>query len=258
MSDELLFDVSGHVAHLTLNRPKALNSISHSLDVELDQAWQQVDENADIWVAVLAASGDRAFCAGADVSGGSEADASRLALGGGLTGIGGKLRKLRKPLIAAVQGYALGGGFELAMCADIIVAADTAVFGLPETKAGIIGESGVMHRAIRQLPHHIALAMILTGERLDAAAALGYGLVNEVVPAASLLDAAGAWAEKVCAASPLAVQAAKEAVLSRVDMPLEVALATKFESIEAYANTEDVKEGRAAFAERRKPEWTGR
>ena len=258
MSDELLFEVDGHIARLTLNRPKALNSISHDLDVELYETWQTIDNDPDIWVAVLGAAGDRAFCAGADISGGTEADASRLALGGGLTGIGGPLVKLRTPLIAAVHGYALGGGFELAMCADIIVAADTTKFGLPETKAGIIGESGVMHRAIRQLPHHIALAMILTGDRLEAQDALRFGLVNEVVPFDELADAATRWAEKICAASPLAVQAAKSAVLSRVGGPLEIALSTKYEEIEAYANSEDVKEGRSAFQERRTPDWKGR
>lgn len=102
---------------------------------------------------------------------------------------------LRKPLIAAVQGYAIGGGFELAMCADIIVAADNAQFGIPETKVGIIGEAGIMHRAIRQLPHHIAMALILTGERIDAQQAERYGLVNEVVPYEKLLETATSWAD---------------------------------------------------------------
>lgn len=258
MSDELRFEVSDHVARLTLNRPQVLNSISHTLDAELAETWRRIDDDPDIWVAVLGAAGDRAFCAGADVSGGTQAHASRLALGGGLTGIGGPLVKLRTPLIAAVHGYTLGGGFELAMCADIIVAADDTQFGLPETKAGIIGECGVMHRAIRQLPYRVAMAMILTGERLGAEDALRYGLVNEVSSLDGLADAATGWAEKVRAASPLAVKAAKEAVLSRTDMPLEIALGTRFESIEAYANSEDVKEGRQAFAEKRKPQWTGR
>jgi len=258
VSDDLIYEIKGHIAYLTLNRPKALNSISHDLDVELAAKWREIDADPDIWVAVLGASGDRAFCAGADISGGTEADASRLALGGGLTGIGGPLYTLRKPLIAAVHGYALGGGFELAMCADIIVAADDTKFGLPETKAGIIGESGVMHRAIRQLPHRIALALILTGDRLGAEDALRFGLVNEVVTLDALADAATAWAEKICAASPLAVQAAKDAVLSRRDLPLDIALSTKYELIEAYANSDDVKEGRAAFQEKRLPEWTGR
>ena len=258
MSDELLVEVTDHVARVTLNRPKVLNSISHDLDVELAQAWDRIDHDPDIWVAVLAAAGEKAFCAGADISGGTAADASRLALGGGLTGIGGPLRVLTKPLVAAVQGYALGGGFELAMCADIIVAADTAAFGLPEVKVGIIGECGVMHRAVRQLPHHVALAMVLTGERLPAADALSFGLVNEVVPVADLDEAAMRWARRLTAASPLAQQAAKHAVLKGLQGSLETALSTKYEPIEAYAGSDDVKEGRAAFTERRAPRWTGR
>jgi enoyl-CoA hydratase/carnithine racemase len=258
VSGELIFEVDGHIARLTLNRPKALNAISRDLDIELRDAWRAIDADPEIWVAVLGAAGDRAFCAGADISGGTGADTSRLALGGGLTGIGGPLVKLRKPLIAAVHGHTLGGGFELAMCADIIVAADDTKFGLPEVRAGIIGECGVLHRAIRQLPHRIALAMILTGERLTAADAERFGLVNEVVPLDELADAATRWAEKLCAVSPLAAQAAKEAVLSQADMSLEVALATRYEPIEAYANTEDVAEGRKAFAERRAPRWSGR
>jgi len=181
-----------------------------------------------------------------------------MALGGGITGIGGPLVTLKKPLVAAVQGYALGGGFELAMCADIIVAADTATFGLPEVKVGIIGECGVMHRAVRQLPHHVALAMVLTGERLPAADALSFGLVNEVVPFADLDEAAMRWARRLTAASPLAQQAAKHAVLKGLQGSLETALSTKYEPIEAYAGSDDVKEGRAAFTERRAPRWTGR
>lgn len=258
MSDELLFEVDGHVARLTLNRPKALNSISHELDQELARAWDRIDEDPDIWVAVLGASGDRAFCAGADISGGTGADASRMALGGGLTGVGGPLRVLEKPLVAAVHGYALGGGFELAMCADIVVAADDTQFGLPETKAGIIGESGVMHRALRQLPYRIAMALVLTGVRMPATDALRYGLVNEVVPLAGLAGAADAWAEKICAASPLAVQAAKYAGNRGLTVSLENALSTKYEPIERYAVSEDVQEGRRAFEEKRAPRWTGR
>lgn len=256
MSD-VEFTRDGHVAHVRLNKPRSLNAISPEMDEALFEAWSTINEDPDIWVAVLSAEGERAFCVGADVSGGTERS-GRLALGGGLTGIAGPLVTLRKPLIAAVQGYCLGGGFELAMCADIIVAADNTQFGLPETKVGIIGECGVVHRAIRQLPHHVAMALILTGERMPSADAERYGLVNQVVPFSELGAAADAWAAKICAASPLAVQAAKHAVLARAADPLEVALATRFEPIEAYALSEDVKEGRLAFAEKRKPVWTGR
>lgn len=254
MSD-IEFSISDHIAHIRLNRPKALNSITPEMDNRLAEIWSQVNEDPDIWCAILSAEGEKAFCAGADISGGAEMK-QRMALGGGLTGIGGPLVKLKKPLIAAVQGYCLGGGFEIAMCADIIVAADTTQFGLPETRVGIIGECGVVHRAIRQLPHHIAMALILTGERMKVAEIAQYGLVNEVVPFADLQSAALAWAGKITASSPLAVQAAKEAALSRMSDPLEVALTTKFEAIEAYAATNDVKEGMTAFSEKRKPVWT--
>ncbi|MFF2850302.1 enoyl-CoA hydratase-related protein [Streptomyces sp. NPDC058001] len=258
MSSEVEFTKDGPVARVTLNRPKSLNAITPAMDDALFAAWNDINDDPDIRVAILSATGEKAFCAGGDVSGGTENPDRRMALGGGLTGVGGPLLTLRKPLIAAVQGYVIGGGCELAMCADIVVAADTTQFGIPETKVGIIGEAGIMHRAIRQLPHHVALAMILTGERLPAAKAELYGLVNEVVPYADLSAAAERWARKVAAGSPLAVQAAKDAALSRLGWPLDVALATRYEPIEAYASSKDRLEGRAAFAEKRPPQWQGR
>ena len=256
MSD-VEFRKEGHVAHVRLNRPKALNAINAGMDQALSDAWREINNDPVIWVAILSAEGEKAFCVGADVSGGAERP-SRMAFGGGITGVGGPLVTLKKPLIAAVQGYVLGGGFELALCADIIVAADNAQFGMPETKVGIIGECGVMHRAIRQLPYRVAMNLILTGDRLPAAEALSYGLVNEVVPAGELTQAALKWAEKLNSASPLAVQAAKHAVLARMDYPLEVALATRFEPIEGYAYSEDRLEGAKAFSEKRKPQWRAR
>ncbi|MTE00284.1 crotonase [Paracoccus sp. YIM 132242] len=255
---DIEFTKDTHVAHVRLNRPKSLNAISPEMDEALFAAWTEINADPDIWVTILSAEGDRAFCVGADVSGGTDR-AGRMALGGGLTGIGGPLVTLNKPLIAAVQGYVLGGGLELALCADIIVSTATAQFGLPETKVGIIGECGVVHRAIRQLPYRVALAMIMTGERMPASEAWRHGLVNELVEdPANLMAAATAWAEKLNAASPLAVQAARHAALARLAAPLDVALATKFELIEAYAMSEDQAEGRRAFAEKRQPRWTGR
>jgi crotonobetainyl-CoA hydratase len=254
---DLEFTVDGHVAHVRLNRPQGLNAITPAMDQAMFDAWATINNDPEIWAVILSAEGEKAFCIGADVSGGTDRS-GRMALGGGLTGIGGPLVKLKKPMIAAVQGFCVGGGFELAMCADIIVAADSAQFGLPETKVGIIGECGVVHRAIRQLPYHIAMAMILTGERIKADAAQQYGLVNEVVPYAGLAGAAQKWADKINAASPLAVQAAKAAVLGRLGHPLEVALMTRFEEIDAYHDAADRLEGLAAAGERRKPVWTGR
>ncbi len=252
---EVEFRRDGRVAHVRLNRPASLNAITPAMDEALAEAWAEIEADPEIWCAILSAEGERAFSIGADVSGGTERPRG-LALGGGLTGIGGPLVTLTKPLVAAVQGFCVGGGFELAMCADVIVTADTAQFGLPETKVGIIGECGVIHRAIRQLPHRIAMAMILTGERIDAAAAARFGLVNEVVAYTGLHAAALRWAEKINAASPLANRAAKAAALGRLGYPLEVALATRFEEIERYAATADRREGEDAARERRKPVWT--
>lgn len=251
------FHTDGHVAHVRLNRPEHLNAITPEMDDLLFEAWTAIDADPDIWCVVLSAEGEKSFCIGADVSGGT-ARKGRMALGGGLTGIGGPWLRLGKPLIAAVHGYCVGGGFELAMCADIIVAAETAQFGLPETKVGIIGECGVVHRAVRQLPHHIAMAMILTGERIAADAAARFGLVNQVVPYAELAPTALEWANKINAASPLANRAAKAAALGRLGHPLDVALATRIEEIERYAASADKREGEAATRERRKPVWTGR
>lgn len=251
------FTIDGHVAHVHLNRPQGLNAITQEMDDLLLDAWTTINADPEIWCAILSAEGEKGFCIGADVSGGAERK-TRMALGGGLTGIGGPLVTLKKPLIAAVQGFCVGGGFELAMCADIIVAAETAQFGLPETKVGIIGECGVVHRAMRQLPHHIAMAMILTGERIKADVAERFGLVNEVVPFADLAATAQKWAGKINAASPLANQAAKVAALGRLGHPLEVALMSRFEEIEQYAESHDKREGELAGAERRKPVWTGR
>lgn len=250
------FHLEGRVAHVRLNRPGAMNAVTDRMDAALAEAWTRIDEDEDVWCAILSSAGERAFCIGADAA--SRGPDRKIAFGGGLTGVGGPLKKLRKPLIAAVHGFCVGGGFELAMCADIIVAAQNAQFGLPETKVGIIGGSGVVHRAVRQLPHRIAMAMILTGERIDAQAAERFGLVNEVVPLAVLMQAAQGWADKVIAASPLANQAAKAAALGRLGHPLETALATRFDEIEQYADSEDRHEGERAVSERRKPIWTGR
>lgn len=254
---DVAFSCEGRVAHVRLDRPDGMNAITPEMDDLLADAWSRIDADPDIWCAILSASGERAFCIGAEMADDRDT-ARRMAFGGGLTGIGGPLVTLKKPLIAAVQGFCVGGGFELVMCADIIVAADTAQFGLPETKVGIIAECGVVHRAIRQLPHRVAMAMILTGQRIGAADAERFGLVNEVVPFPELRAAAQRWADKVAAASPLANQAAKAAALGRLGHPLDVALSSRFEQIERYAASADNAEGARARQQRRKPVWTGR
>lgn len=253
----VLFTRDGPVAHIHLNRPAALNAVTREMDVALRDAWRTVRDDATIRVAVLTAEGERAFCVGADLRPTAAGGGERIAFGG-ITGVGGPLLAINKPVVAAVQGHVLGGGFELAMCADIIVAADTASFGLPETMVGVIGECGVLHRAMRQLPHRVALSMVLAGARLSAHDALQHGLVNEVTSFAELGRATERWVGQLLRASPLAVQAAKHAALSGLGRPLEEALATRFEPIEAYAGSHDAAEAVAAFAEKRQPEWKGR
>jgi enoyl-CoA hydratase/carnithine racemase len=253
---EVKFHIDGPIARVHLNRPTSLNAVTPKMNASLHEAWCTINAEPSVRVVLLTGEGERAFCVGADLKASTQPE-GRIAFGGGITGIGGPLLVVEKPIVAAVQGHVLGGGFELALCADIIVAADTTSFGLPETAVGVIGECGVVHRAMRQLPYRIALSMILTGSRLGAADAAIYGLVNEVVPHRSLEAAAGRWVDLLLAASPLAVQAAKDAALSRLGHPLADALSSRFERIEAYAATEDARESRRAFAEKRPPVWKG-
>ena len=165
--------------------------------------------------------------------------------------------KITKPIIAAIRGYALGGGLELAMACDIVVAADTATLGLPEVKRGIIAGGGGVHRLPRQLPLKIAMGYLLTGKNISAEEAQRWGLVNEVVPAAEVMDAARRWASEITEAAPLSVRASKQAAMSGLEMSLEEAYNTAFPATQALRGSNDSREGVAAFAERRKPNWTG-
>jgi len=250
------FEVRGHIAEVRLNRPAVLNAVDSDMDRELGDAWARIDDDPDIRVALLTGAGDRAFCAGADLSD-PPVGSDGLSFGGGLTGIGGRLICLRKPLIAVVHGHVLGLGFELAMCADIILAADNARFRLPEAQAGFIDHCGVVHRAIRQLPHHVALAMIVASEPLDAARAFQLGFVNQTAAMSALPDLAERWAQKVIACAPLASQAAKQAALQGLESGLEAALGSRYPLIDAFAKTRDCREASLAWEQRRPPVWSG-
>ncbi|KRB85603.1 crotonase [Sphingomonas sp. Root710] len=247
----------GRVGYVTLNRPEALNAINDEMDRLLAEAWERFEADEDIWVVVLRANGERAFCAGGDMRS-PPTGSSGLSFGGGVTGIGGQLRPVSKPMICAVQGHAMGLGFEMAMCADIIVAASTTRFALPEARAGVIDHCGVVHRAVRQLPHHIAMAMILAGEPLDAGQALQYGLVNEVVEFNALEQAVARWVDKLLACSPLAVRAAKEAAVAGLRGSLPEALSRTYPGIRRYAKSGDRAEAVSAWAERRSASWAGK
>ncbi|WP_199435273.1 enoyl-CoA hydratase/isomerase family protein [Qaidamihabitans albus] len=253
---EVELTIENHLAHVRLNRDRARNAISVSMDRELAEIWRRVDEDRQVWAVVLSSAG-KVFCAGADLYDLDERSKNRIAIGGGLTGLGGPRLALRKPLIASVQGPALASGFELAMCADIIIAARSARFAIPEAQIGVIAEAGILHRVTRQLPHHVAMGMVLAGMTLDADQALHYGLVNEVCDLEDLEEVTRQWADRVLACSPLVSQAAKQAIDFRQGWPLDVAISTRYESIETYASTADARESRAALAERRDPRWSG-
>lgn len=247
----------GNIARIRLNRPDRLNAIDDEMDRALAHIWDRVDDDPDIWLAVLSGEGDRAFCAGGDMND-PPSGYNGLSYGGGLTGIGGRLRQLRKPLICAVHGHVLGLGFELAMCADIIVASDDTVFRLPEARAGVIDHCGVVHRAVRQLPHHVAMAMIVASEPLVANDALRFGLVNACAPRSDMAKCIDLWTGKVLSCSPLVSQAARQAALEGLERPLGEALDSTFSLISAYRDSRDAAEAQLAWHERRPPRWSGR
>ena len=251
-----------HLLVVTLDRPEVRNALHRAASDELDRVWTQYESDHELRVAILTGAGDRAFSAGYDMrepSAGEPSGASYIAHRhprglGGLT-----LRHdMTKPIIAAVNGLALGGGFELALACDIIVAADHAEFGLPEPRVGRMALEGGMHRLARSISFKTAMGMLLTGRRMSAAEAYRTGLVNEVVPLADLLPAARRWADDILACAPLSVQATKEAVLKGLDLSMPEAVALVPPTMAKALVSTDQLEGVTAFLEKRPPRWSGR
>jgi len=253
------YEKSDHIAYLTLNRPEVMNALHTPAHVECAAALADFEKDTDSWVMIVTGEGDRAFSAGMDLRYRPAEGAPPVQMPpGGFAGLTNPRHcKITKPIIAAINGYALGGGLELAIACDIVVAADTATLGLPEVKRGIIAGGGGVHRLPRQMPLKIAMGYLLTGKNISAEEAHRWGLVNEVVPAAELMDAARRWAGEVTEAAPLSVRASKEAALLGQEMSLEEAYNTTFPATQALRGSNDSREGVAAFGERRKPNWTG-
>ncbi len=252
----------GHITIVTINRPEVMNALHPPASKEMDDAFNAFAADPDAWVAILTGAGDKAFSAGNDLKWQAQhgGDALRQAMQdikGGLGGITFRF-DLFKPLIAAVNGLALGGGFECALACDILVAAETASFGLPEPTVGMIAGAGGVHYLPRAIPFHQAMGMMLTAGRISAPQALQMGLVNQVVPLEQLMPTALAWADKILACSPLAIRASKEATLKGLAMPLAQAAKTVFPGQVTLYQSEDFVEGPRAFAEKRKPQWKGR
>ncbi|MFH1726215.1 MAG: enoyl-CoA hydratase-related protein [Elusimicrobiota bacterium] len=255
-TDELLVTTEGPVGVVQINRPRVLNALSHSVMKMLVSALERFDEDDEIRCVVLT-GGERAFAAGVDIR--ELEDASIVDL---LTKRQmlrwDRIRGISKPIVAAVNGYALGGGCELAMACDIIVAGETAVFAQPEIDIGVIPGAGGTQRLTRTLGKPLAMDMILTGRRLSASEALAHGLVSRVVPAERCLEEAMRLAREIAKKPAVAVLMAKEGVARALDMSLETALDYERKLFYLLFGTEDQKEGMKAFREKRKPEFKGK
>lgn len=249
----------GSTLEVTIDRPKA-NAIDAATSRELGEAFTAFRDDPELRVAILTGADERFFSAGWDLKAAAAGDTEDYGPGGfgGLT----ELFDLQKPVIAAVNGYAYGGGFEIALACDMIVASEAATFALPEVTRGLVADAGGMLRLPRRLPHALAMELLLTGRAMDAAEAERHGLVNRVVQPGGLLDAARELADAILAAAPLSIAAVKAVVAATEDLSVEDGYRAMREgAIPAYdriGESEDAKEGPRAFAEGRDPEWRGR
>jgi enoyl-CoA hydratase len=245
------------VALATLNRPEVLNALDYRTLGELVDALETLDGDESVRCVVITGAGDRAFAAGADIKEMADATPVTLSVANNFARWE-RLKRVRVPLIAAVRGFALGGGCELAMACDMIVAADDATFGQPEIKIGIMPGAGGTQRLTRALGKAKAMEMILTGRTLSAREAYERGLVSEIVAREEVLPAALALASEIAALPPLAVRAAKEAVNRAYELSLEAGLEFERRNFFMLFASDDQKEGMAAFVEKRRPAWKGR
>ncbi|MFC1924321.1 enoyl-CoA hydratase/isomerase family protein [Chloroflexota bacterium] len=250
----LLYEKKGKIAYITIDRPRALNALNPETFHELSKALLDFRDDEERWVAIITGSGNRAFCAGADI-------AETLPWIAGFRNEWWQLpptimrgMELWKPVIAAINGYTLGGGLELALACDLRIASENATFALPEVTLGIIPGWGGTQRLARVIPKAKAAELLLTGQRIDAQEAYRIGLINKVVPSSELLAVAEEMAEKLCEIPPLAVRAAKEAMIKGCEMSLEEGLALEAKLEDFLMTTEDAREAQAAYQEKRKPE----
>jgi enoyl-CoA hydratase/carnithine racemase len=252
-------DREGPVTVVTLNRPEVMNALHSPAHFELDEVFNDFAADPQQWVAIVTGAGERAFSAGNDLK--HQAGGGKMASPpSGFAGLTSRF-DLDKPLIAAVNGVAMGGGFEIALACDIIIAADSAVFALPEPRVGLAALAGGMHRLPRAIGLKRAMGMILTARRVPAAEGQELGFVNAVVPAADLMAEARRWARMICECSPMSIRASKEAVMKGLDEPtLEAAIRGqgKYPAVGALFTSEDFREGPLAFSQKRAPQWKGR
>lgn len=259
MSGHVGFAVDGRVATVTLNRPEALNAVSGAMADELADAFRSVAGNDDVWVVVLDAAGERAFCVGADLkerAGFSLDDFHRNRVQ--VRGMFEALRAVPQPVVASVFGFALGGGFELALSCDLIVAAEGTKLGLPEARVGLLPAGGGTQLLTRKAGLSRAKELIYTGRRFDASEGQAIGIVQSVVPREELTRTTVELAGSICRSSPVAVRAAKAATDAALGVPIEDGIGIEHGAWETVIGSADRSEGIAAFNEKRDPQWQNR
>jgi enoyl-CoA hydratase len=255
-ADQVVRERHGRVELVRINRERARNAIDGPTTIALDQAFDELTADDEVWAVVLTGTGDRAFCAGMDLKAFASGQAGDIMSAKG--GFGGIARRhFPKPLIAAVNGAALAGGCELVLACDLVVAAEHATFGIPEVKRGLFAAGGGLLRLQRRIPYSIALELALTGDPISAERASQLGLVNRVVPAEQVVQEAISLAEKICANAPLAVRVSTEIMSRSLDLTEEEGWALNASHVPAVFGSADAIEGSVAFAEKRQPSWKG-
>jgi crotonobetainyl-CoA hydratase len=252
-------DRDGPILTVTIDRPDVMNALHPAANFELEQVFDEFAADPDLWVAIITGAGDRAFSAGNDLK--FQASEGGAKIVGPPTGFGGLTARFDnpKPVIAAVNGVAMGGGFEIALACDLIIASENAVFALPEPRVGLAALAGGVHRLPRQIGLKRAMGMLLTGRRVSAAEGLELGFVNEVAPAGEAVAAARRWADQIIECAPLSVRGSKQAAMDGLGQPsLEAAMRSHYPLLGEMVKSEDFIEGPLAFAEKRKPSWKGR
>ncbi len=248
----------GHLFVVTINRPERMNALHPPGNAEMSELFDEFQNDPDLWVAIVTGAGDRAFSAGNDLRYQAEGGDRSAMPSSGFAGLTSRW-DLDKPVIAAVNGVAMGGGFEIALACDIIVASENALFALPEPRVGLAALAGGMHRLPRQIGLKRAMSMMLTGRHVPADEAFEMGIAAEVVPQGEALACARRWAEMVLGCSPMSIRATKQAAMQGLnEAGVQAAQARRYEAVRAMTQSADFVEGPLAFSQKRPPQWQGR